>query len=64
MLHANESLVEIDANLLYETTKAFLLRVDANEAWVPKSLVEHNGCGFGFGSFTMPRWLAYKHGFI
>ena len=60
MSRADESLVDIDADLLHETDKAFLLRVDCEEVWVPKSLVEDN-CD---GSFTMPRWLAYKHGFI
>lgn len=50
----------IDADLRYETEKAFLLYNGDKESWFPKSQVENNNDG----TFSMPEWLAGKAGFI
>ncbi len=53
-------IMEIAADLRYETDKAYLLYDGDKEAWLPKSQVENNNDG----TFSMPEWLAEKVGFI
>ena len=50
--------VEIDA-WLYETVKAYLIVVDGEKIWVPKSLV---GINISDKSYfvVMPKWLAVE----
>ena len=57
---ADPKLVDIAAELLMETDKAFRLYDGERREWVPKSQVEQNDDG----TFTMPEWLAVEKGFI
>ena len=45
--------VEIEADVLRETDKAWQVYDGATEAWLPKSLVERHG-----DHFMMPKWMA------
>lgn len=58
--HGRSDLVDIEANLVGETEKAFRISDGVESVWVPKSQVEHDGDG----TFTMPEWLAKEKGFI
>jgi hypothetical protein len=53
-------LVDIEAKIKVETKKAWLLRVDHKEVWIPKSQAEDNKDG----TFTMREWLAEDKGLI
>jgi len=52
--------VDIRAECLAETNKAFQLYDGKRTAWIPKSQVQDDG----FGVYTMPEWLAKNAGFI
>ena len=52
--------IDITAELIHETEKAFLIDDGAKREWVPKSQVEYDG---GI-TFTMPTWLDKDKGFI
>lgn len=61
------ALAEVEAELGWETDKAFGLDVGRHDRrgqkiliFVPKALVEDNGDG----SYTMPEWLAKDKGLI
>jgi hypothetical protein len=54
-------LVEIAAEVIHETEKAYLLFDGVRKAWVPKSVVEANHDGT---SFLMPERLAQEKEFI
>ncbi len=56
----SERLVDIAAEVMFETNSAYRLFDGARTEWVPKSLVECNDDG----TFTMPEWLAQEKGFI
>ncbi len=56
----NRELVDIEAEILIETEKAFRLYDGSVTEWVPKSQVEDNGDG----TFTMSVWLATEKGFV
>ena len=56
----SERLVEIAAELLFETDRAYRLDAGGSMEWVPKSQVQQNDDG----TFTMPEWLAQDKGFI
>lgn len=56
MTSGESDLIDITADLRYETDSAFLIHDGTREAWVPKSLVENNGDG----TFAIPEWLAYE----
>lgn len=56
MTSGRSDLVDIEAKLVHQTEKAYLLKVGDREAWVPKSQVEDNGDG----TFTMPEELAVE----
>lgn len=51
-----EVTIEIDA-LVKETAKAYLVDIDGDEYWFPKSQVDLDGM-----SLTLPEWLARKEG--
>ena len=53
-------LVDIAAELLIETDKAYRIFDGRTTEWIPKSQVEKNEDG----TFTMPTWLAKEKGFI
>jgi hypothetical protein len=54
--------VDVTADLVHETEKAYLLRSDTgDEAWVPKAAVEYDRAE---GVFTMPRRLAEEKGLV
>jgi 6-phosphogluconolactonase/glucosamine-6-phosphate isomerase/deaminase len=53
-------LVEIAAEIIHETEKAYLLFDGARKAWVPKSVTQDNEDG----TFTMPERLAQEKEFI
>lgn len=53
-------LIDIAADLTYETEKAFLISDGGKPVWVPKSYVENNGDG----TWTMPLWLAKDKGLV
>lgn len=53
-------LIDIEAELLIETDKAYRIDDGKTTDWVPKSQVEFNSDG----TFTMPDWLAREKGFI
>jgi hypothetical protein len=53
-------LVEIAAEIVHETEKAYLLFDGARKEWVPKSVTQDNEDG----TFTMPEQLAQEKGFI
>lgn len=57
---SKSELFDVAAELRHETERAFLLFDGDKEVWVPKSLVENNEDG----TFTMPLWLAEKHGLV
>lgn len=57
---SNHPLVEIAAELIHETEKAFLLFDGVRKAWVPKSVTQDNGDG----TFTMPERVAQEREFI
>ena len=48
--------IDIDAEIVHETDKAYLLDVGGREVWVPKSQVQNNEDG----TFTLPEWLAIE----
>lgn len=56
----NHDIVDIDAELRHETEKAFLIYDGKKEVWLPKVQVQNNNDG----SFSMPEWLAIRHGLI
>jgi len=56
----SERLVDIAAEVRFETNGAFRLYDGARTEWVPKSQVQQNDDG----TFTMPEWLAQEKGFI
>lgn len=54
-------LVDLDAVLVHETEKAYLLDVGGPEkVWVPKSVAEDNEDG----TFTVPYRWAYERGLV
>ncbi len=54
-------LVDIDATIVHQTVKAYLLDIGGKEpVWVPREPVEDNGDG----TFTMPRKLAEEKGLV
>lgn len=59
-MRGEPKLIDIAAELQFETDKAFRLFDGATTEWVPKSQVEDNGDG----TFTMPEWLAKDKGFV
>jgi hypothetical protein len=56
----NSDLIDIAAEIIAETEKAWRLDDGSRKEWVPKSQVEKNDDG----TFTMPEWLAKDKGFI
>lgn len=56
----NSRLVEIAAEIVHETDKAYLLSDGVRKAWVPKSVTQDNDDG----TFTMPERLAQEKEFI
>lgn len=59
--------VEIIAEVIKETEKAFLLSDDdLNKEWVPKSEIDHspNPQVGDVIAFEMPEWLATEKGFV
>lgn len=62
-----KSLADIEAKLVHETDKAYLLDDGQTKEWVPKSRVENNDrieIGQRGGSFSMPEDLAIEKGFV
>ena len=61
-------LVDVEARLVHQTEKAFLLdagHTDKRAEWVAKSVVETDVDRIGdSGIFTMPRAIAEEKGFI
>ena len=55
-----QELVDIAAELMGETDRAFRIFDGDRTEWLPKSQVERNDDG----TFTMPEWLAKDKGFI
>ena len=53
-------LVDISAQIVGETEKAYRLYDGKTTEWVPKSQVERNDDG----TFTMPEWLAIEKEFV
>ena len=57
--------IEILAQVMRESPKAWLLDDGVTSKWVPRSLVERvprdNSI---YDMFNMPEWLAYQKGFI
>ena len=55
---------------LHETDKAKLFRVDSEDVWIPKSMIEQeeqeeqeeDGANKAGGYFWIPRWLAEEKG--
>lgn len=62
MTAGRSNLVDVEATLVHETEKAYLLRPHGpgKEAWVPKSVVERNDDG----TWTMPEPFATEKGLI
>jgi len=60
MRNEDESLIEVDADLVHETPMAYLVRdAEGREHWIPKSQVRE--CRFGMDShiaMLVPEWLA------
>ena len=56
----SDEVVEISAELVRESDKAFLLNDGDGERWVPKSKVNW----IGKALWEMPEWLAKDKGFI
>lgn len=55
-------IVDIEATLIHETEKAYLIDAGTGEnVWVPKSIVEHDERD---GTFTMPRSYAENKGLV
>lgn len=52
--------VEVEGEVIYETALAWLLNIDGDQVWLPKSQVEDHGDG----TFTVPEWLALERGLI
>jgi hypothetical protein len=55
-----QRLADIDAILVHETEKAYLLETDKGKGWVPKSVTEDNSDG----TFTLPEELAIEKGLV
>lgn len=53
-------LIDVAAEVLVETEKAFRIDAGFGPEWVPKSQCERNDDG----TFTMPEWLAKEKGLI
>lgn len=60
MNSGRSDLIDIAADLKYETPKAYLVTDGTTEVWLAKSLVERNDDG----TFTMPEWVAKDKGLI
>lgn len=50
--------IEVEAEIVRETDRAWLLDIEGEEVWLPKSQVKDNGDG----TFTVPEWLAMERG--
>lgn len=61
--HGRGPLVEIAAELVRESERAFCINDGGGETWVPKSLVQHDA-GSNHSIFTMPEWLAIERELI
>jgi len=60
MVTGKSDLVDVEAVLVHETEKAYLVDSGSGDKiWLPKSLVEYDD-----GTFTMPEWLAMEKGLI
>lgn len=57
-------LIDIAAELLGETNKAYRIYDGSRTEWVPKSHVEAYRIRDSTWNFTMPEWLAQEKGFI
>lgn len=53
-------LVDVEAQLVGETDKAYHIDDGDQKVWLPKSQVEHDGKT----TFTMPAWLANERKLI
>ena len=60
MTSGESDLIDIAAEIVAETDKAWRLYDGTRKEWVPKSQVENNMDG----TFTMKEWLAKDKGFI
>lgn len=54
-------LVDVDADLIHETEKAYLIDDGKQRDWVPKAVVEWDKEA---GTFAMPLRLAMQKGFV
>lgn len=45
-----------EAELIHETEEAYLLEVDSNRVWFPKSQIKNDGLDW----WTVPEWLAIE----
>ena len=52
--------VEIEGEVVRETERAWLIDVDGDEIWLPKSICTDNEDG----TFTVPEWLAIEKGLV
>lgn len=56
------NLIDVNADLIFETEKAYKVRSDAGkEVWIPKSLCEHDE---DKGVFTMSIGIAEEKGLV
>ena len=60
MTSGRSDLVDIEADLIHETDKAYLLSNGERQVWVPKSVVQNNEDG----TWTMPERLAVDKGLV
>jgi len=58
--HSESEIVEIEADLVHETPRAYLVSDGDRECWLPKSLTQYDG----HGTFAIPEWLAMREGLI
>lgn len=62
MANYREDTVDLDCELKNETEKAWLVVIDDEEIWFPKSRCEWHAQKNGIDSYiTIPMWLAKKH---
>lgn len=60
-----QEMVDIDCEIVDETDRAYLVAIDDNEFWVPKSLSEWEEKSNKIdGTLTVARWFAEKEGMV
>ena len=58
--------IELTCNIVHVTDRAFLIRVDEQEEWIPKSQIEDSSYDekLNITTLVIPEWLAIEKNLI